>query len=132
MVNDFDSDTHRRVAANLSQPRSARDLARFLARHDPYVDEATHSEEGVVLYLMDLEEEIESGGLVKRIGSFDSGEALVKAVKADTQTVTLPKEKAEVLVERAEHSQRFPFVDEDHWALTTAGLERLTGAAPTL
>jgi len=126
-VNDFDSDTHRRVAANLSQPRSARDLARFLARHDPYVEDTAHTEEGLDSYLEDLE----ADGLVKRIGSFDDGAALVKAVKADADVQTLPEEKAEVLVERAEHPQRFPFVDEDHWALTTAGLARLTGPAPS-
>jgi len=128
IVNEFASDTHRRVAANLSQPRSARDLARFLARHDPYVDDEAHTEEGLDAYLKDLE----ADGLVKRIGSFDSGESLVKAVKADSDVPTLPKEKAEVLVERAEHPQRFPFVDEDHWALTAAGLGRLTGEAPSL
>ena len=127
-VNEFASDTHRRVAANLSQPRSARDLARFLARHDPYVDDEAHIEDGLDLYLNDLE----ASGLVKRIGSFDSGEALAKAVKADSDVLTLPKEKAEVLIERAEHPQRFPFVDEDQWALTTSGLARLTGEAPTL
>ncbi len=127
-LNHFDTDTHRRVAANLSQPRSRRDLARFLARHDPHVEDAAHTEEGLDPYLMDLE----ADGLVKGIGTFEDGKSLVAAVKSDDQAVTLPKEKAEVLVERAEHPQRFPFVDEDHWALTTAGLERLTGSAPTL
>jgi len=124
-ANDFETDTHRRVAANLSQPRSARDLARFLAALDPHVDEAAHSEEGVAAYLEDLE----ADGLVTKLGPFEDGKALVAAVKDDDQAVTLPKEKAQTLIVRADNPEKFPYADEDHWALTQVGLERLTGAA---
>jgi hypothetical protein len=125
MVNDFETDTHRRVAGNLSQPRSARDLARFLARHDPYVEDAAHSEEGLDSYLKDLE----ADGLVKRIGSFEGGKALVAAVKDDDQTVTLPAEKAKTYIVRSANPEKFPYPDEEHWAMTYAGHRRLTGQA---
>jgi hypothetical protein len=125
MADDFDSDTHRRVAGNLSQPRSARDLARFLTAHDPYVDEEAHSEEGVVSYLEDLE----ADGAITKLGSFEDGKALVAAVKDSDQAVTLPKEKVQTLMARADNSQKFPYPDEDHWALTHAGHRRLTGQA---
>jgi len=125
VVNDFDSDTHRRVAANLSQPRSARDLARFLAALDPHVDEAAHSEEGVTEYLEDLE----SDGLVVKLGSFNGGKAIVAALKDSEQAMSLSPEKAKTYIVRAANPQKFPYPDEEHWAMTHAGHRRLTGQA---
>lgn len=124
---EFASDTHRRVAGNLTQPRSAADVARILSVLDPFVDDEAYKADGVGEYLSDLA----ADGCVKNIGSFEDGKAAVRAISSDPDTITLAKEKAANLVAIAENPVRYPFLDtEDHWILTSRGLEALTAEAP--
>ena len=125
-VNEFDTDTHRRVCANLAQPRSLQDLAAFLRATDPYVDDAAYTVDGVVDYVRDLE----ADGLVKKLGTFDSGDELVKAIKNDGDVVTLHKDKAAALVQRFERPDIFPHDDEDQYVLTQLALDRINGPIP--
>jgi hypothetical protein len=123
-LNEFDSDTHRRVCANLSVPRSALELARFLDRHDPHIDVAARDGEQVEGFLLDLE----ADGLVKRIKGLQDAKAAVKAMRQDSDVPTLPRAKASAYVERADRDDLFPVFDgREHWVFTKAALDRFNG-----
>jgi hypothetical protein len=123
-LNEFDSDTHRRVCANLTVPRSVVELAEFLERHDPFVDRRAYSPEGVEEVLRDLE----AARLVKRLPGLRDGKAAVKAMRQDKDVQTLPRAKASAFMERVERDDVLPAFDgREYWVATKAGLERLTG-----
>ena len=131
-VNHFESDVHRRVAGNLTQPRSLTDLLR-VAIQDPFMGPLRvqpapngHSQADLGEVLKDLE----ADGVVVSVGEHDSGEALVATIRKHDQAVTLPDEKAEAFVERAEVPTRYPWPEEEHWALTELGLAKLKGPIP--
>jgi hypothetical protein len=126
VLNEFASDTHRRVAGHLSRPRSANDLAHFLARHDPHVEDDAYDPEKVEEYLKDLE----ADGLVKNIGS-GTAEELVAKVKADKDLRTLRSEKADEFAARAERSDVYPFPEDgDHWVLTQKFIDKVNAPIP--
>lgn len=127
VLNEFASDAHRRVGGNLAQPRSARELAAFLAKLDPHVPDEVYSEAGVLPYLEDLE----ADGLVKRLGAFEDGEALVAAIAKDKALPTLPAEKAKTVAARAASPRVGPYPDEEQWYITQAFLDRLDGPTPS-
>lgn len=152
LYNDFQSDAHRRVLGNLAQPRSARDLLRFLrgagwpyASHDPHLAELIGDEQNELTEDEALKRlgavlaDLEKDGLVKVLGEFEpaapkrkarraAGEALVKAIREDGDVPSLPKEKAAALVERIAHRRRHPFVESGpQYYLTERGLAKLRG-----
>ena len=120
---EFASDTHRRVAGNLTQPRSAADLARLLAALDPFVVDGAYTPNGVESFLKDLE----ADGMVKQVGTFDDPAAAIKSFAGDADLIDIPKVKAANIAERAENPVKYPFLDsEDQWLLAKRGLEALT------
>jgi hypothetical protein len=156
-VNQFASDTHRRVCANLSQPRTAEHLADFLSKTDPQVSHGqkghegrpnAHEASGVRHYLNDLERD----GLVVKLGEHaarevsdddedpdaeikaleEAGRGLIDAVSKSKTAVTLPKEKAATFVERACNPDKEPYFVKGRafYALTEKGLAKLTGPVP--
>jgi hypothetical protein len=135
VLNEFDSDTHRRVCANLSVPRSAAELAAFLSKHDPHVEDDAYSAEGVQDYLDDLE----ADGLVRNVGSFEvdpddpapAAREVLAAVNDDDDLITIPKAKADGFAERVEREDAFPYLDSgDHFVMTQLALDRINGPIP--
>lgn len=123
-INEFETDTHRRVAAQCMRPRSATEIADALRQLDPHVDPACHHRDGVAAVLEDLEGE----GLVKNLGSFDdAGEALA-AQDRDKDVIDFQGSR-ESFENRAAHPLRFPFLErgEDHFVFTKECHDRLTG-----
>lgn len=126
-IDEFKSDTHRRVAANLAQPRSARELARFLAIHDPHVADDAYSVEGVVDYLKDLEAE----GLVLQLDASGDPKAIVDEVRASDAVPTLHKDKAKNFVARAtKRRDRQEYLAEPQWVATQAFYDRVAADIP--
>jgi hypothetical protein len=128
-VNEFDTDTHRRVAAQCMRPRSATEIAHaFQTIPDPHVDESALHADGVREYLADLE----ADGLVKNLGTFDSGEEALKAQNADKDVIDFHGDK-DAFIKRAKHPLRFPFLErgEDHYVFTKRCHAKLTGEVPS-
>lgn len=127
VLNEFESDTHRRVCANLSVPRSAEELAAFLSKHDPHVDASAYGAASVQDFIDDLEAE----GLVANVGSFESAADAVAAVRDDADLIDFPKAKAENFAERAEREDVFPYLDgDDHYVMTALALAKIEGPIP--
>jgi hypothetical protein len=125
-VNDFATDTHRRVAAQCMRPRSATEIADALKQLDPHVDPDAHHADGVNEYLKDLE----ADGLVKNLGTFDTAEAALDAQNKDKDVIDFYGDP-EAFVSRAAHPLRFPFLDrENHFVFTKTCHAKLTGEAP--
>lgn len=129
-VNEFQSDTHRRVTAQTMRPRSAREIAYELQTVDASAAEDAKHPDGVNEYLKDLE----ADGLVVNLGSFDpgDGEAALAAQKKNKQAMDFEGDE-DAFVARSKHPLRFPFFEqgEDHYVMTKLGHARLTGMAPT-
>ncbi|MCA1571157.1 MAG: hypothetical protein LC798_12740 [Chloroflexi bacterium] len=119
----FASDTHRRVAGNLAQPRSAADLARILGALDPHVDDSAYRVDGAQSFVDDLK----ADGLVKTFGPYEEAAAkLVTDIRDDPDVPTLPEEKADALVARMGNPAVFPYPEaEEQHVLTERGLELL-------
>jgi hypothetical protein len=141
---DFLTDEHRRVLGNLSQPRSLEDLVAFLARHDEPHTSIARTLKGAESILTDLE----AHGLVTSLGAFTAdtdhklpkhraGAAATAAVTAtaDRDDVpTLPADKADNYIERAQRSGIHPFPDragtEELWYWTEIGRAKLMAPIP--
>jgi hypothetical protein len=123
-VNDFTTDTHRRVAAQCMRPRSASEIAYALKTLDPHVDEDAYHRDGVNEYLADLE----ADGLVVNLGSFDDAKAALKAQDAHKDAIDFQGDR-DAFSARAAHPTRFPFLEqgEDHWVFTKLCHAKLTG-----
>lgn len=125
-LNEFESDTHRRVVANLSVPRSVGELADHLRQHDPYVSAEAYGEGSLMEYLKDLE----ADGLVKNIGTYPDGAEAVKAVRGDGGLIDFPGPKAAAFCARAERPDVGPFLDEEQWVMTQLALDKINGPVP--
>lgn len=136
-IDEFESDTHRRVAANLAQPRSAAGLARFLAAIDPHVTSKAYTPAGVQDYLDDLVKE----GLVVRIGGAnadvktaedakDAAEAVVAEIKGHDEVPTLPKEKAANWIASSQKRTRRGEIGDVQYVATQAFFDRVAGPIP--
>lgn len=107
-LNEFESDTHRRVAANCTRPRSATEIALVLrgpqyhpalgklSAHDRYVDERAYEPAGVQSYL----DELEADGLVKNVGRFAHGEEALEAQDSDPDVVDFQGVRGDESVEQ--------------------------------
>jgi hypothetical protein len=130
VYNEFKTDRHRRVVANLAAPRSSADLASFLARNDPYV-RPRHKDEPDVRTVEGAEvvlEELEAEGLVKKIPAPQTAQALIDAVKSDDDVPDLHRDRHKHLKQRADRHDAYPYLeDEDQWYMTNAALARLKG-----
>lgn len=133
LLNDFESDEHRRVLANLGQPRSLDDLVRFLRRHDIENTSRARTDVGAEEILADLE----ADGLIvslgtPAIGAEDLPTAIVGAVAEHPLALTLPEEKARHFVERVNHPDRPPFLasEEEVWVQTELGRAKLEAPSP--
>lgn len=127
VLNEFASDTHRRVGGVFLQPRSLADAARFLHINDPYVEDRAYNTQGLEEIVKDLQAE----GLVKKVGKGTAREIL-KKIASDDALPTVPKEKAKLWTDRATlRGDRYPHPeDEDQWATTQAYLDRVNGPIP--
>ena len=122
-VNDFASDTHRRVVANFGRPRTAREVAAQLQRDDPYVDDKAYGAAGCAEYVKDLE----ADGLLKNLGKFESGKEALKAQDADKDVIDFDGDKA-TFEAAAENPRKFPHLDEDdHYVRTALAQAKLIG-----
>lgn len=137
VLNRFASDTHRRVAAQCMRPRSALEVAYALRKHDPQVVHGreaadaglpdAHHWRGAEHYLADLEGE----GLVVNLGTFDGPAEALKAQDGHPDAINFEGDR-EVFANAAHKELGFPFLDQgDHYVLTQACWERLTGATET-
>jgi uncharacterized protein YciI len=129
-VNEFQTDTHRRVTAQCLRPRSAREIAYELQTVDASAaDDAKHPD-GVNEYLKDLE----ADGLVVNLGPFEAGdgEGALAAQNGNEQALNFEGD-TNAFVARSKHPLRFPIFEqgEDHYVMTNLGHARLTGEAPT-
>lgn len=124
-VNDFATDTHRRVCAQCMYLRSASQIADVLRKVDPNVDEAAYERHGVEEYLADLE----ADGLVKNLGTFDDPESALKAQDKDKDVRDF-QGSPEVFANSANSQLGYPFLDrEAHWVMTNKGHAKLIGEA---
>jgi hypothetical protein len=120
----FLTDRHRRVLANLSQPRSVPLLARELLS-DPY--SGFTGSIGLVADQVDaFLAELAAEGLVARLGYFDRADELVEHVDAHVDVPSLHPEKAENFIERANRRQ-YMLAEGELWMFTQAGYEALNG-----
>jgi hypothetical protein len=137
VLNRFASDTHRRVAAQCMRPRSALEVAYALRKHDPNVQHGkaardaglpdAHHWQGAEHYLAELEAE----GLVVNLGTFESAQDALKAQDGHKEAINFEGDR-DVFVNAARKELGFPFLDQgDHYVLTQACWERLTGATET-
>lgn len=144
-INDFLTDAHRRVCANLSQPRTVFELAMFLTKHDPPVFHEEVAYQGVDLASFDpagggdvvagaksLLADLEAEGLVKNLGPISDVTAALALIEQDGELADIPKEKAANLVERAEHAEKLPVFGgkDDFYIFTAYGLAKLKGPIP--
>lgn len=123
-----DSDTHRRVAANCTRPKSATEIAYYNQQLDPNVNDDAYHRTGVQRYLDELEE----AGLVKNIGPIDDPEAALQLQNDDDELHDFYG-NPEAWYSRARHPLRFPFLEhgEDHYVQTRLAHEKLIGEAPS-
>lgn len=135
--NDFESDLHRRVAGNLTIPRSAEALTLTMERHDPT---AINFESGVydrgqtTEQIGEVLSDLEADGVVANIGEVDGPEEAIDAVNDDDNVVNMDNEEQQErfidLVNSDRPNRRHLNVDGELWILTTKGLEKLLGPIP--
>ena len=125
LYNQFPTDAHRRVAGNLTQPRTVAALARALD-DDPYVPLGLGDEPILEAMLGTL---LEIGDVVN-LGKLQTVNELALAPLVHPQAITLHEEKAAILRERAEAQPRRYLGDGDQWILSEQGLAKLKGPAP--
>ena|SRR5215211_6027768 len=141
-VNEFETDTHRRVAGMLMRPRTAAEIAEEFRRHDPYVNgeqggydraaneviepTGAYTTEGVEDYLKDLE----ADGLAKNIGTFDNPKDALDRQDGDKALINFDGSRKEFKA-LAESELKWPFLQTaDHWVRTIEAQDRLVGEAP--
>lgn len=112
----FTTDAHRRVAANLAQPRNLDGLAAVLF-DDPHT--RLHAPLEVIV------DELCDAGLAKNIGSHGDAHEVVGAVQADDEVIDLHPEKAACYVDHFSHPRREKHLAGDQYVLTKHGLEEL-------
>lgn len=122
----FASDAHRRVAGNLSVPRSIEDLRKVLADDTSFPDLVPGELELIV-------KDLAGDGHVKSLGAHDDADELVKAIKSDDDVPTLHKDKAKHFVLRTRRRgfgrPAHVVAGEQHY-FTNAGLETLQAGLP--
>lgn len=141
-VNEFRTDTHRRIAGMLMRPRSAAEIAAEFAKHDPWVEgdpprtdpmtgevsEATgaYTAAGVTEYLEDLEAE----GLAVNMGNFEEASAALEAQNGNPELVDFAGDSGSFFA-LAEAERKYPYLSRaDHWVRTNAAQARLVGPVP--
>lgn len=115
------ADVHRRVAGNLSVPRTIDGLRQFIAETDPYVPAATNFQQ-VVQTLTDQ-------GFVERLGEFSNPEDVVDAVKANENTPNMPRDYQTAYKRRLStgRGNRFLGIAGTLYVLSQKGYDALTG-----
>lgn len=125
-VNEFASDTHRRVVAQFTRPMTAREAADALKKHDPYVEDDAYGAQGVSEYISDLE----ADGLLTNLGTFDDAKAALDAQDKNKDTINFQGSR-ESFSKLAENPLKHPYLDEDdHFVQTKLAHEKLAGEAP--
>lgn len=113
------------VLANLSQPRSARELSR-LTGPDPYspFDHVGPLEDT----LADVDTALEGligEGFVSKLGVFDDAENVVRAVESDELVPTLHPKKAEQFIDRFNGRRAYKLREGDLYYWTETGRAEL-------
>lgn len=123
---NFLTDAQRRVLANLSVPRSSRDLSRVLST-DAYAPfDRMQPFEDLVRDVTSVLRQLEARELVKNTGQYPDGQTMVAAVRDDDELPTLHEEKAKQLRDRLK-VRGYKLTEGDHWYWTERGRSLLVG-----